>query len=178
MMTKKELLKTLKEENITSIIIGGIALAMYNSPRVTMDIDLAIKILDVDKVIKLMYGKGYYLIKKVTEENATIAMFPENADDWVNENKSGSMTFIFLKEKPNENQIPFSKIDITTQIDFLFELCIPIIKLKQRAWKTKIDDIEILVASIEDLLTLKKNRPDKTSSDLVDIDYLQKLLNI
>lgn len=40
-MTHKEILQLLKDNNIPFVVIGGTALRVYNSPRVTHDIDIA-----------------------------------------------------------------------------------------------------------------------------------------
>ena len=74
MINKKQLLRDLYENQITAILIGGIALRLYNSPRVTHDLDLAVRTLDIDKIIDLMYGHGYYLIVSVEEYERTIRL--------------------------------------------------------------------------------------------------------
>ena len=61
-MTHKELLKLFVTHEIDFVVVGGVALRLYNSPRVTHDIDLAVKSLDLDKIIALMYENSYYLI--------------------------------------------------------------------------------------------------------------------
>ena len=53
MMDKKRLLRLLYENKITAVLIGGIALRLYNSPRVTHDIDLAVRTLDIKKSLIL-----------------------------------------------------------------------------------------------------------------------------
>ena len=58
--------------------------------------------------------------------------------------KSGSITFICLKNKPKGSIIPFSEIDISTQFDFLFELCIPFVKLLSNAREFMIEDLLVL----------------------------------
>jgi len=49
-------------------------------------------------------------------------------------------------------------------------------RLKKNAKKVTIDDFIFLVASVEDMLALKENRPDKTGSDYTDIQFLKDLL--
>ena len=176
MTTKKDILKILYRNDLLFIIIGGIALRMYNSPRVTHDIDLAIRTLDVDKVIEIMYQNNYYLVEKVIEDSAVVALFQEDAAGWVENNKAGSMSFIGFEKQPKAVHVPLKDIDITTQIDFLFELSVPIIKMKKRAWETIIDNAKILIASKEDLLILKQNRKDKSPADYADIAFLQSLI--
>ena len=148
----------------------------YNSPRVTHDLDLAIRTLDVDKVISIMYENNYYLVKDVSKDSAVIAQFQKDAADWVENKKAGSMTFIALDKQPKTGAVQLKDIDITTQIDFLFELSIPIIKMKQRAWEVTINKEKILIASKKDLLVLKQNRKDKSSADYADIAFLKSII--
>ena len=42
-MTHKQLLELFIEHGIDFVVVGGVALRLYNSPRVTHDIDLAVK---------------------------------------------------------------------------------------------------------------------------------------
>ncbi len=176
MINKKQLLRDLYENQITAILIGGIALRMYNSPRVTHDLDLAVRTLDIDKIIDLMYGHGYYLIVSVEDDCARVQLTPTEAKSWIEDEKSGSATFVGFGKKTLHECIPLIDIDITTQVDYLFELSIPVTRLKERAKKIPMEDFFILVASIEDLIVLKENRKEKTNADYADIQFLQNLL--
>ena len=49
-------------------------------------------------------------------------------------------------------------------------------KLKNNAKSIQFKDFEILLASKEDLLILKKNRINKTASDYADIDFSGNLI--
>ena len=99
------------------------------------------------------------------------------AKEWIGKNKSGSASFIGYEQKPGAQGIPLKSIDITTQVDYLFELNIPVMRLKKRAREIPMDDFFIHVASVEDLLALKENRRDKSSADYADIQFLKYLLN-
>lgn len=177
MADKKQLLRLLYDNDITAILIGGIAMRLYNSPRVTHDLDLAIRTLDIDIVTDLMYEHGYYLVTAVENDSAIVQLSGPEAKEWIRESKSGSASFIGYEQKPGIQGIPLKNIDITTQVDYLFELSIPVMRLKESAREIPMDDFFILVASIEDLLVLKESRKDKSSADYADIQFLKNSLN-
>ena len=150
---------------------------MYNSPRVTHDIDIAIRTLDIDIVINLMYENDFYLVSDVDNDSAIVELSSENTKKWVEKSKSGSMTFIGFNDPPKNNRVSLAEIDITTQVDYLFELSVPIVKLRERAKKIEVDNFTVYVASADDLLILKENQKDKNSADYADIQFLRNLIN-
>jgi predicted nucleotidyltransferase len=173
---KREILKTLNDKGIPFVIIGGLALRIYGSPRITQDIDLAIRTVDVDDVIGIMYAGGYYGAQKIVGERVRMILSASAAQAWVESSKAGSLTFVNFGRPLAEELIPLSQIDINTEIDFLFELSIPILRLKENAKSITIDEIQVLVAAPSDLLILKRNRKDKSSADEADIAFLATLL--
>lgn len=175
-MNKKEILRILHSYNFQFILIGGTALNFYNSPRVTQDLDFAIKTIEVDDVIEMMYEHNFYMIKEIQEEGALFIPHAAKAQEWISETKHGSMSFIYFSDGLSNNPVPFEQIDISTQVDFLFELSVPAVQLKRRSRKIDIDDFSVAIASPEDLLTLKNNRKEKNSSDYSDIDFIQNNL--
>ena len=177
MADKKQLLRLLYDNDITAILIGGIAMRLYNSPGVTHALELAIRTLDIDIVTDLMYKHSCYLVTAVENDSALVQLSSLEAKEWIRESKSGSASFICCEQKPGIRGIPLKNIDITTQVDYLFELSIPVMRLKESAREIPMDDFFILVASIEDLLVLKESRKDKSSADYADIQFLKSLLN-
>jgi len=51
--------KCLSEEGIPYLVIGGVALAFYQTPRTTRDIDLLIREDDWEKVAEILSTLGY-----------------------------------------------------------------------------------------------------------------------
>lgn len=175
-MTHKDLLKLLTENDIDFVVIGGTALRIYNNPRVTHDIDLSIRIMDVDNVVRLMYKHSFYLVQSLKPAHCILALTSENAVAWIDREKVGSAAFVQTRTLPQQSKISNSEVNITSQVDFLFELAIPFPRLRQQARIVELDDVSFPVASPEDLLFLKKKRPDKDSADYDDIRFLQELL--
>jgi len=174
-MTHKELLKLIIEHDIDFVVVGGVALRLYNSPRVTHDIDIAARTLDLDKIIALMYESSHYLITRVKADTITIALTAAKAQQWVEQTKSGSISFVSLQSEPQQPDVHMQAIDLSSQVDILFELGIPIMRLKENARLIQLQDISFRVASIDDLITLKEQRSDKSWTDEQDIRYLKSL---
>ena len=149
---------------------------LYNSPRVTHDLDLAVRTLDIDNITDLMYEYGYCLVTGVENDSARICLSTDEANQWIIDTKSGSTTFIGFGKTQLSARVSLQEIDITHQIDYWFEPGSPFMRLKKNAKKVTIDDFIFLVASVEDMLALKENRPDKTGSDYTDIQFLKDLL--
>ncbi len=174
---KKDLLRLLVTNDVLAILIGGLALRIYNSPRVTHDMDLAIRTLDADQVIQLMYRAGYLLVTGVDDQWAYVHQQPQEAVAWLEQSSVASMTFVQVSPRSSGASVPLHCIDITTQVDYLFDLTVPIMRLKERAQAVRLDDFTILVAAPEDLLLLKKDRRAKTAADYADIQFLENLID-
>lgn len=175
-MTQKELLKLLSKNKILFVVVGGVAMRLYNSPRVTHDIDLAVRTLDVDDILTLLYSCGYFVVTDLNDDGAKLALTTEDAGAWVESSKAGAVSLVMLKSAPRQDKISLQEIVIPSQVDLLFELGIPILRLAQNAQTIELEDITFKVASAEDLLTLKELRPDKTDADRDDIRFLKQLL--
>jgi hypothetical protein len=175
-MTQKEILELLVKNGISYVVIGGVALRLYNSPRVTNDIDIAVRTLDVDSIISLMYSHSYFLVTDVGDDFIAVAPNPEEASGWIEKTKCGSISFFAVTRKPETSRVPMESIDISSQVDFLFELGIPIARLRKNAKTISLKEFEFPVASIDDLIVLKEQRRDKSETDEQDIRFLKNLL--
>lgn len=174
-MTHKELLELLVENHIDFVVVGGVAMRLYNSPRVTHDIDIAARTLDLDKIIPLMYRNSYYLITGMHEDAVSIAVTANDAERWLERTKAGSISFVMLSIVPEHNRVSMDYIDVSSQVDVLFELGIPIMRLKEHARIISLGGLSFRVASIEHLITLKEQRSDKSFTDEEDIRFLKNL---
>lgn len=176
MVTKRTILKTLEQESIPAVLIGGLAMRIYNSPRVTHDMDLAIKTVDVDEVIIFMYKHGFYLVRSAGDETVRLCQTGEEASEWVTSERPGSMSFFSFHGPVSSQEMPISSVDINTEVDFLYDISIPFSRLYKNAQVIELDTVTISVASAEDLLYLKERRSEKSASDYADIDFLRNLL--
>ncbi|TVR03721.1 MAG: hypothetical protein EA403_06335 [Spirochaetaceae bacterium] len=173
-MTHKELLTNLVAEGVEFVVIGGTALRLYNSPRVTHDIDLAIRALDVDHVVDVMYRLGYCLVTSVTETHAAVCSSAAAARAWIERESPGSASFVMVAGEV-ASEVPLDHIDVASQVDFLFELTIPAMHLRKNARRIELPDLSFLVASVDDLIRLKEARSDRSAADEDDLRFLRAL---
>jgi hypothetical protein len=154
-----ELTRELMERGIVPIVVGGVAMRIYDSPRVTQDLDLAIRTLDVDDIIDLMYDLGYLLVTGVDDEAAHLAADRSAAQRWLAVENPGSLSFVAAPTDVDGGYEPYyvnhASIDIESQVDFLYELA---------------------VSSPADLIALKEARSDHSADDEADIAFLMRLL--
>jgi len=177
MVTKKEVLRLLAEHEIPAVLIGGLALRVYNSPRTTPDMDLAIRSLDVDRVVELMYERGFSLISSIGGTHATVLPRAAEALRWAESGETRSLTFVRTVSPGLGGRIALRDLDLSAEVDFYFDLAVPVMRLKERAREFLVDGFPVLVAAPEDLLELKRQREDKTAADLADIAFLERLVS-
>ena len=114
-MTHKELLKLFRSHDIDFVVVGGVALRLYNSPRVTHDIDLAVRTLDLDTIISLMYAHSYYLLTEVEADAVYLSLNERDAGQWIENVKTGSLSFIQPLQTPRQRRVAMEALDLSTQ---------------------------------------------------------------
>ena len=176
MASRKDVLQLLAEHEVPSVLIGGLAMRIYRSPRFTSDMDLAIRSMDVDTVVGLMYVAGFSLVWKLDEKFLYMHPSPEAAAEWVDAAGVSSMTFMHGRARSGAHRLRLRDVKAATQVDFLFDLPVPFPRLRQRARMLPMGGRSVLVAAVEDLLELKERRAEKRDADRSDIEYLRGLL--
>ena len=136
---------------------------------------MILRTLDVDAVTDLMYRNGYHLITEVRDDAVSIAANHTDAQTWLTLQKAGSASFIQPATASKSLELPMEQIDLSSQVDILFELGIPVMRLIANSRLVQLGDLSFRVASRDDLITLKKLRSDKSSVDADDIRYLESL---
>ena len=116
------------------------------------------------------------MVTEVQSESALVKLDPGSAKNWIEETKVGSASLVQTKNPPNSDSVPFHEIIITSQVDLLFEPGIPIMQLMKNGVTVDLADVSFKTASVKDLLTLKRQRSNKTGADYDDIRFLEKLL--
>lgn len=153
---------------------------LYDSPRVTQDLDLAVKTLDIERIVATLYELGHVLVVEVDERAALSAPDPSAANRWIESDRPGSLTFI-AKPATAANlgdrlRAEHTVIDIQSQVDVLYELSVPFPRLRSRAGILQLAGTPVAVASPQDLIVLKEARRDRSPADDYDIAYLRRLL--
>jgi hypothetical protein len=83
-----EVSKTLKQNNIRYMVIGGLAVGAYSKPRTTEDIDFLVYHHDISKIIEL-FGEGSVISNGYTINYRNIDLdFSYSDDDFLYHNKN------------------------------------------------------------------------------------------
>jgi hypothetical protein len=154
-----DLFKQLAQYQVQYVLIGGLAISMHGVERATMDIDITIAMNpdNQEKLISWALSSGLKPVLPVPLE---------------------SLRDLALLKKwhQEKNLLAFA---LTTPeiagvtIDILLFPAVDFIEIQQRAVPFMIDQIEIPVASIDDLISLKQAAG--RAIDLSDIEHLKRL---
>ncbi len=151
-------LQALTDSGAEFVIVGGVAARLYGSTRLTHDVDVVPK-LDADSwaalvdEIWVLGGRP-----RIPEKQESIKNLG-NVQGWIADKGMLALTF--------------RSTDGSAEIDLLVSESKRFEKLKQNATRVKLDNREYLVASIPDLIEMKRraNRPQ----DLLDIEQLEAI---
>ena len=158
-----EVFNAFYQEKVQYLIVGGLAVNLHDVPRITYDIDIIIST-DRDNVLKLnrtLKNLGYVPRLHVNPDNMADEKILK---DWI-ENRN-MKAFSFYHKKENHKVVD---IVLVQPLDFTQAFQHRVIK--------KVDDIEIYVASIDDMISMKKasNRP-KDLSDMAMLKEAHKIM--
>ncbi|TVR66612.1 MAG: hypothetical protein EA427_15905 [Spirochaetaceae bacterium] len=178
-MNAVKLIALLASHGIPAVVIGGIAMRLHDSPRVTQDLDLSIPSSSSEAAIRTLYENGYVLVSDVTDTGATVFGTIEAALDWMNTSNSGSLTLI---ERPlpvgntTTCHVNHNDIRVESQVDLLYDLAVPFGRLLHEAEETTLTGVRIRYASARHLLLLKEARQDRSPADEADVAFLRARL--
>lgn len=153
-----DFLKELYHNHIQYLIVGGVAVNLHGVPRATFDFDLVIST-DKENVLALLQVlKNSKYIPSVPENPMHLAD-PEKVAFWIRE--KNVIAFSFFNEEHSHQVVD---IILKHPLDF------------QDAFSRKvtksIDDFELYLASIEDLIVMK--RESARPKDMKDIEFLNR----
>jgi predicted nucleotidyltransferase len=156
----KKIAQRLDKEQIPYMIIGGQAVLLYGTPRLTRDIDITLGV-DTDR---------FLLLERVCRDLG-LKILPENPEDFARETK------VLPAEEPN----------IRIRVDFIFSFTRYEAQAIERAKKVLMNDYPVKFASCEDVIIHKmvaaraidiedvKNMLIK-NKDEIDLEYIRKWL--
>ncbi len=149
----------LQREDVRYLVVGGVAVVLHGHPRFTADLDLVVG-LDRDnasRAVKALAGLGY---RPRAPVDASLFADPGVRQGWIDEK---GLT-VFTLWSPDH---PATEIDLFVREPFPFTAALG------RAVTVELGDLEVPVASIEDLVALKRaaGRP----KDLDDVQILEAL---
>jgi hypothetical protein len=153
------ILKMLYDCKIKYILVGGLAINLYGIPRTTIDVDIMIE-LNNDNILSLIncFKTNGFRFRQPIDEKKLIDK------EYRKQLKEEKNVIVLTLENPN-NPLEVLDFFIDNPIDFN--------KAYSRKKILKVDDFEIYIASIEDIIEIKKisNRP----IDISDIENLKLL---
>ena len=154
-----ELLKSLNDNKVRYLIVGGLAVNLHGIPRMTQDIDIIIEMQqdNIINTIKSFKDIGYSCKLPINPEDMAK---PEIVQEWISKRNLVAISFFDCHK-------PFKIADIILEHPLSFE----------EAFKCKITkivkDIPVNIASIDDLVKMKLKANRK--QDISDIELLNKI---
>ena len=160
------LIAKLETNGVETVLVGGMALVILGSQRVTNDFDFLVSLQNstTEKIITVFYQHGFELVAKLNEQGEVIRTIA---------NKKVAILRVKLDEPQS---VYFYNRKTELKIDLLFDFPLPAKRILEHAHKIKLGSHFIRVACREDLLHLKeiayKNRG--AAADAQDLEFLRK----
>ena len=160
-----EIVQDLRALGLEPVLVGGMALVVLGSRRVTRDFDFVIAHPGdrLDRTIGLFYDRGLELVSRLNEEREVISTIAER-----------KVAAIRLRLDAPASAY-FFNAETGLRVDLLFDFPIPAAKLAAHATRIKIRTQVFDVASEQDLLRLKRIAKAARSApgDAEDIAFLE-----
>lgn len=159
-MKTTELLQSLADARVAYVLVGGLAVQLHGFLRATFDIDLVLAMDDANLERFIEVAKGYGLKPGIPVPIDSLRN-AEQIGQWHRE--KGMLAFSL-----REPQAGGSVVDVLVRPDVTFD------RLMANAVEGTLAGRRVLVASIEDLIEMKRiaNRP----RDRLDIEALEKIM--
>lgn len=161
------LVESLDKMGFFPVLVGGMAMALMGSRRVTRDFDFVISKPKeaLEDLVHLFYQEGFELASKL-----------DSKGDIVRTIDSAKVAAIRLK-MDSPDSVYFYKEKNGLRVDLLFDFPLKAADLVKEANKKKISSYVFYIASKKDLIRLKKIAKSKRShpGDIEDLEFLKKL---
>ena len=154
-----DLFRCLDVRNVRYLLAGGLAMNLHGVPRMTMDVDLLIALDDanVDGFIQCARDLGLKPQAPVPLESLKD---PLERQAWIEQKH-----LIAFALSASDSAAP--TVDVLLKHDLDFDAAL------QRAVRRELDDVPVMVASIEDMITLKAHTGRRQDRD--DVEHLRRL---
>ena len=157
--------RALADLGLEPVLVGGMALVILGSRRVTRDFDFVIAAPGerLPRLVDVLYGRGLELASRVNRAGDVTATI---------DNRRLAAARLRL-DAPSSAY--FVNPETGLRIDLLFDYPVPAATIAKHATRTKIRSRVLRVASERDLLRLKKIARDRRSApgDAEDIAFLE-----
>lgn len=155
-----DLFRALEKHQVRYLLVGGLAMNLHGVPRMTMDVDLVL-VMDEDNLDRFIACAGELNLTPSVPVPLKDLKNPEQRRFW-HEHKR----MIAFGLQNTQARIP-------TMVDVLIAPCIDIDLAMQRAVVRDLDGTQVLLASIEDMITLKTDTG--RAQDESDIEFLERV---
>lgn len=161
------LLRELDRLGYEATLIGGTALIILGSDRVTKDADFLMtkSARDQRELVQAFYKHGFEMISKLNEKKEVVRTI---------NNDNAAFARLQMDEPIS---VFFYNHEIKFRIDALFDFPYSAAEVRARATKKKVEGSVIYIASVEDLIRMKEiaYADRKKSTDLQDLEFLKSL---
>lgn len=161
-----QIIKELEAYNLAPVLVGGMALVIMGSQRVTKDFDFLIseEARNLKVLVQIFYDHGLELVSKINKQKEVTRTIN-------NQNIAYAQLQI---DKPDSAYFYNHKTGL--RIDLLFDFPLTAIEVAKKAQKKKIRSHTFTIAAKTDLIRLKEiayqNR--KLASDAQDLEFLKE----
>jgi hypothetical protein len=157
-----DILKEFYLYKIKYLIVGGLSVNLHGIPRVTQDIDIIISMdkTNILETVKVLTESGFLPKLPVKADDLSDLSIEEIGNTWIVDKNLKAFTFYIIKNN-------FEVLDILLVHPLDFNMA-----FDNKTVKTVLD-IEIFIASIDDIIVMKKF--NGRNQDLSDIKLLEKL---
>jgi hypothetical protein len=155
-----DLLKELSNANLKFVVCGGVACVLHGVERATYDIDISVdmKKNNLEKLITV--AKKFNLIPRIPEPVENL-LDDKKRQEW--KEKKGALVYTFVSGTG------------PLQMDIFLDYPKSYSELLKKAEIIKIDNIDILISSKEDLIFAKESIIPLRDKDMLDIKELKNL---
>jgi hypothetical protein len=158
------IVKALRALGFEPVLVGGMALVILGSRRVTRDFDFVVAQPGerLEKMIDVFYVRGLELVSRLSDDGDVISTIRNRRVASIRLRLDAPSSAYFFNPRTG------------LRVDLLFDFPIPAAILVARATRTKVRSRLFYVASEEDLLRLKEIAKARRSSpgDVQDIAFL------
>lgn len=154
-----DLFRCLHARNVRYLLAGGLAMNLHGVPRMTMDVDLLIALDDanVDGFIRCARDLGLSPQAPVALESLRD---PAQRQAWMEQKR-----LVAFALSASDAAAP--TVDIVLKHDLDFDDAL------KRAIRRDLDDVPVMVASVDDMIALKQNTGRRQDRD--DVEHLRRL---
>ncbi|OGQ45180.1 MAG: hypothetical protein A3H42_02365 [Deltaproteobacteria bacterium RIFCSPLOWO2_02_FULL_46_8] len=164
--TVGQIVEALEKLGLTPVLIGGMALVILGSRRVTRDYDFLISydIRSLAALVNIFYKKGFELASKINDNGDIVSTIDNEKIAGVRLRLDAPSSVHFLNRKTG------------LRVDLLFDFPLPAGEVASRAQIKKVRSTIFHVASKEDLLRLKEiaHKDRSLATDAEDLKFLKR----